>query len=408
MKVSKWTDFLRRFSARLPPGDMINIDASERSNRQLLLDLAMEHGPVFKGLIEGRHTTFIVGIELGRAFLRTHSARLKPYTLDISGIVPFGFIRQMQGETHRRYRSQLTRAFTASQLDELLNEASDLEAQALQRYRADADWSPGGWLACCSDISLRLLCHVFFGISDATAQSLLIRQFKTLGPIGLVWKIGARQEAAYRTIHDHLRECLTHNLVDARALLGSAENQVDDTFLGNLIYMVEMGRYDMSAMYRTLSRYASSHPAHLRQFVPNSGHGAAQAFVEEELRTDQSERLVRHVLEDIRFKGWLMPAGSLVRICMWEAHHDPDVFAEPMRFKPERFLTNRPTAQQFSPFGLDRHQCPFADLSIKAGIRFVEALAAWTVRQHGDLAPVRGAYHWEVAHDFSIELGDTP
>ena len=78
-------------------------------------------------------------------------------------------------------------------------------------------------------------------------------------------------------------------------------------------------------------------------------HAAAEAFTLETLRMDQSERLMRNVGRDIRFEGWLIPAGSLVRVCMWEAHKDPDAFPRPFVFDPSRFLNDVSAGERFSP-----------------------------------------------------------
>ncbi len=38
-------------------------------------------------------------------------------------------------------------------------------------------------------------------------------------------------------------------------------------------------------------------------------------------------------------------------------HHDPALWTDPDEFRPERFLHERPPAQQYLPFGGGPHQC---------------------------------------------------
>ena len=411
MESSGWINrikgtLLRR---RLPPGEMIDIDVAERHNRQLLLDLAAEHGPIFKGRMEGVHTTCIVGLDLGKRFLKVHAERLQLYTLDIAGMVPLGFIRQMQGAAHRCYRSKLTKALAQSQFLALLAEKPDVESDILDVYAKAHDFSAEVYITKLGEIAARLLIRALFGSPDAAFEQELLLGFLELGPFGLVWNPGAAQIAAFKALDGRLRSGLARGAIDSRSVLGAAalHDEVDSTLLGNFIYMVEMGRFDMRGMYRTLSVYAANHAERMTSIAQEARHEQkryAKAFIDEELRTDQSERLMRRVLTDITFDGWFLPAGSLARVCTWESHHDPDVFSHPMRFNPDRFLGSPPGAGSFSPFGLDRHQCPFAELVTVAGIRFINALSRYQLKSQGNQTRLRGAYHWEPGHDFSLQI----
>ena len=49
----------------------------------------------------------------------------------------------------------------------------------------------------------------------------------------------------------------------------------------------------------------------------------AARVVLETLRLRQSEFIFRATLQDIEFRGFLIPRGWLVRICVWESHRDP-------------------------------------------------------------------------------------
>ena len=169
--------------------------------------------------------------------------------------------------------------------------------------------------------------------------------------------------------------------------------------------MVEMGRYDLRGLLRWISKYAAENPAWLERIAADADGSAAEAFVLETLRMDQSERLMRRVRRDIVFDGFLIPKGSMLRVCMWEAHKSEHAFARPFEFDPSRFCANAPNSDQFSPFGLDHHQCPFASTSILLARQFLQVLAReCRLRPVGGGAAVRGAYHWEPAPDFALQL----
>jgi cytochrome P450 len=87
-------------------------------------------------------------------------------------------------------------------------------------------------------------------------------------------------------------------------------------------------------------------------------------------------RLDRVCTKDWTFKGISIKKGMSVMIPMYPIHHNPDLYPQPKRFNPERFLPGNkehldPCA--FLQFGLGHRQC--------VGIKFVvEILKAFMVR----------------------------
>lgn len=186
---------------------------------------------------------------------------------------------------------------------------------------------------------------------------------------------------------------------------------LDDTMLGNLIYMVEMGRDDATVLFRWLSKYACEQPESMEKIFRENNQQTKEAlslaFVRETLRTDQSYRLLRLVNKDISFENYFIPKNSMIRICMWESHRSAESFDNPFLFSPERFLHKDFGADKYSPFGIDQHQCPFSMASLFISGVFLQVLASQfriSAIQDGD--PLRGPYHWEPARDFSIHLDD--
>jgi len=201
--------------------------------------------------------------------------------------------------------------------------------------------------------------------------------------------------------------------IDPACLLAGIGNSalIDETLLGNLIYMVELGRYDLRGLLRWVSKYAAEHPSWLDRIASEtlshvqSQTSAAEAFVLETLRMDQSERLMRHVLDDFVFEGYLIPRGALLRVCMWEAHKDPDAFPSPFQFDPARHLGEGSAGERFSPFGLDHHLCPFAGLTVQLAAAFLRVLAKnYKIAAHDGDPAVRGPYHWQPSPGFTVDL----
>ncbi len=144
--------------------------------------------------------------------------------------------------------------------------------------------------------------------------------YKQLGPHGLEWFPEEKQKQAFNAIRDYLLNQLDEQRDNEESglqgsIIGrmSRAGGVDETSLGNLIYIVEMGRYDMRLLFRWLSKYAAENPAFLERIaegktLDQEGRVSLQeAFVLETLRLNQSERLMRVVNRDISFEGYFIP-----------------------------------------------------------------------------------------------------
>jgi len=411
---ARWRAFWMR--RPLPPGDLIEIERAERTDRRLLIQRASRYGPVWKGLAEGRLLVCVVGLPLGRRLLKAHAADLHPVTLQLQSLFPLGFLRQMEGEAHRQVRRAIVRGINALDLRGAEADLKVVAATGLQPlWQAGASARPSAaqYAAVLSAIASGMLLRVFFGAAPGSAAfERLMQGYARLGPHGLLWNIGEKQAQAFAALRDELRAQAAAHQRSADAQFGRGlfaqlldAGPVDDTLLGNLIYMVEMGRYDLRGLLRWISKYAAENPAWLERIAADADDSVAEAFVLETLRMDQSERLMRRVRRDIVFDGFLIPTGSMLRVCMWEAHKSEDAFSRPFEFDPSRFCANAPNSDQFSPFGLDHHQCPFASTSILLARQFLQVLAReCRLRPLGGGAAVRGAYHWEPAPDFALQL----
>ena len=76
----------------------------------------------------------------------------------------------------------------------------------------------------------------------------LLSRYRNLGDSDYAWKQGEGQKRVYLDIRGFLLERLERKeLSSSTSILSlmAASGEIDETRLGNLIYMVEMGRYDM-------------------------------------------------------------------------------------------------------------------------------------------------------------------
>jgi cytochrome P450 len=232
------------------------------------------------------------------------------------------------------------------------------------------------------------------------------------------WSIGEQQKESFFEIKDYLLEELNNGRDGPdewlqQSIIGRMhkEGALDETSLGNLIYMVEIGRYDMRLLFRWLSKYWAENPdvlERIRDESPEDCRGSrtlSEAFVLETLRLSQSEVLMRVVNGDIVFEGYQIPKNFIVHLCIWESHKSTGSFDDPFSIKPERFTEGVVSKDQFSPFGLDHHGCPFGAILTRLGSIFIDVLARnYDVMSVVNSSPFRGRYHWQPANSFSVRL----
>jgi cytochrome P450 family 135 len=89
-----------------------------------------------------------------------------------------------------------------------------------------------------------------------------------------------------------------------------------------------------------------------------------------------------------------IPAGTLIMIDAWGLHHDPQLYPEPERFRPERFLDEPSEPYTWLPFGGGAHRCigaALAELEIKIGLATILRRVAIVPADPGLAPPARRA-----------------
>ncbi|AKJ05627.1 unspecific monooxygenase/hypothetical protein [Archangium gephyra] len=82
------------------------------------------------------------------------------------------------------------------------------------------------------------------------------------------------------------------------------------------------------------------------------------ATLKETLRLVPVAPAVGRVLQrPMKVGGWDLPAGMGVMACAYLTHRRPDLWPEPERFNPERFLGKRPSPYEYFPFGGGARRC---------------------------------------------------
>src|SRR4028119_1003609 len=65
----------------------------------------------------------------------------------------------------------------------------------------------------------------------------------------------------------------------------------------------------------------------------------------------------RLVQAPMKLMGYNIPKGMVLSPCIYLVHHRPDIYPEPKRFKPERFLERQFSPYEYLPFGGGNRRC---------------------------------------------------
>jgi cytochrome P450 len=125
--------------------------------------------------------------------------------------------------------------------------------------------------------------------------------------------------------------------------------------------------------------------ARLREEIAAGGDEYLDAVVKESLRLHPIVPMVgRRLQAEATVGGRTYPSGTVLAPSIYLTHRNPDVWSDPDRFDPSRFLGLKPNPYEFLPFGGGVRRCiglAFALFEMKQVLRRI------TERTHIHLAP---------------------
>ncbi|XP_030532044.1 cytochrome P450 81E8-like [Rhodamnia argentea] len=100
--------------------------------------------------------------------------------------------------------------------------------------------------------------------------------------------------------------------------------------------------------------------------------------------------------DDCTIGGYFIPRDSIVMVNAWAIHRDPELWEDPLSFKPERFEGSGGEKQHklMMPFGLGRRACPGAPLA--------QRVMGWT------LALLIQCFDWKRVSEQEIDMRESP
>jgi cytochrome P450 family 135 len=155
------------------------------------------------------------------------------------------------------------------------------------------------------------------------------------------------------------RDDILSLLVGARHEDGSpmSDEEMRDELLTLLVAGHETTATSLAWAMERLARHPDKLDR-LRSEVEKGSDAYLTATIQETLRLRPVISIViRRLTEPVEIGGYELPAGVSVTPCVYLVHRNPEIYPEPDRFLPERFLDNPPGTYTWIPFGGGVRRC---------------------------------------------------
>ena len=378
-------------SAMLPSGPWapfllrMLIGAMDRSRSLSLADRRRQYGRDFtlKLPLFGK-TLVISDPDKIRTLFKADPAALGNMEPNLGRVMGRGSLFALSGDPHRAQRKLLTPAFHGNRLAEYR------ELMAKEARAGMAHWPEGESVAslpAMNDITLRIILRTVFGAEgrDLDALRELLPRLVNLGsilaatPIPRIdlfgyapWGRFNRMRAEYDAIVNRLIEnaradgAYEHRSDILSMLLGARYDDgapmSDREIADELVTLLTAGHETTATTLAWAVERLRRHPEFMDRLVASLDAGETDlldAFINEVQRTRPVIAFTfRKVLADSYTVGsWRAPKGMHIMIAIDLVQTDADLFPEPMRFNPDRFVGVRPDPYQLIPFGGGVRRC---------------------------------------------------
>jgi cytochrome P450 len=268
-----------------------------------------------------------------------------------------------------------------------------------------AEWHVAGWprrrpfavLPSMQAITLDVIMSAVFGVDDAAGRERLARPLRrqldtvasrlqvfllmatsnrgepgTRGP----WaRIAAARREADEQIYEQIRarraDPRSEQRTDVFSMLLAARDEdgepLSDVELRDELMTLLVAGHETTAtaMAWTLERIVR-HPDVLARLQSQPDDDEyLDAVIKETLRLRPVVPAVaRKLVEPMEFGGWRLPAGVHIAPSIYLLHRRPDLYPDPLAFRPERFLGVTPGTYEWIPFGGGIRRCLGASFAL--------------------------------------------
>lgn len=381
----------------LPPGPRSQLWSLVRYLRDpihCMVSMAREHGDPLT--FPGAPPLVCAGTPAGiKAIYTVDPDHVEPLNADFGEFIGHRSLLLLAGAEHRRARKLMAPPFHGSRM------RAYGEAMCRLAGRHSAQWQRGQvvpMLATLQKISLDVILQAVFGVTDpgrmAALGRLLLAITEGLSPLLAVFPALRREfggigpYAAYsrrrRELHAQLDALIAAGRTagprpDILSLLLAARDEdgqpMTDAAIRDQLVLLVFAGHETTAIAMAWACYALHRPenapalARLRDELAALGPDAGPEALEELpwLEAVCQETLRRYplapapnprrLLRPLELEGYTLPAGTGVAAAIGVAHFREEVYPEPLRFRPERFLERSYSPFEFLPFGGGARRC---------------------------------------------------
>lgn len=320
---------------------------------------------------------------------------------NLSRLLGSGSVFGLEGSDHRRRRKLLTPPFHGKSITAY---ERIVEEETLRELASWPDGEQFATLEPMMRITLNVILRAVFGAEGAELQQLreLLPKWVTLGSRLAVlptpthapgrwspWARLAEHRRTYEGLIDNLiararRDPELEQRADVlslflRSTYDDGEAMTRQEIGDELLTLLAAGHETTASTLGWAFERISRHPAVLEKLVAEAAtddNTYRQATI---LEVQRNRTVIdfagRHVASPMYELGeYTIPQGFSIMVSLLQLHQDPEVFPDPQRFDPQRFIGAKPSTFSWVPFGGGTRRCvgaAFANMEMDVVLRTV-------------------------------------
>jgi cytochrome P450 len=372
------------------------------SRRWMMRWLARRHGNVFmfSAPVFGR-VVVVADPALAKQIFTTSPEELGNIQPNLSRLFGSGSVFALDRDDHRRRRRLLAPPFHGKSMK---NYEAIIEEETLRETAKWPEGQPFPTLPSMMRITLNAILRAVFGAEGAELDELrrILPPWVTLGSRMAVFPKPKRTYGRYspwgrlaewrrqfdavldKLIEDERADPNFEHRTDVLALMlrstyedGSTMSRSD---IGDeLLTLLAAGHETTASTLAWAFERISRHPDVLAALVAEADTQDNELRQATILEVQRSRTVIdfagRHVYVPVYELGeWAVPRGSSILVSIARMHANPDVFPDPDRFDPQRFVGSKPPSFSWIPFGGGARRCVgavFANMEMDVVLRTV-------------------------------------
>jgi cytochrome P450 len=374
----------------LPPGSLLAPNSRPFTEPRYFEERAALHGPVFKISTLFQPTLCVADLEAGWDLL-AHEGLVSP-PLRYDRLLPGGGLRYMPRESHRHYRQLISRAVTGRVVEESRPFFLAAIERAAEKLTA---LSPPVSREVMRELVEEAMVGALLGLGKHDPDFERARGLLGQIDIGQVerdilpWKPTRRRTVrAAEALVDLIQHSRRGPMFSA--LPDSAWS--DPVVAYNLVFVAHMACRDVTGLLTWVVEMLGREPEWLDLAEP-------EAIVLETLRLEQSEYLIRRAGCDIEWRGYTIPKGWMIRVCVREGHRLAPIH-DAATFRPTRTDSDG----HVRPFGAHQHTCPGRRMTLALAGLLVKELSGYNLLRIDHGPREFDGWHWTPSRRLRIRL----